>query len=389
MLSILGIASIALTVYTYFGYPVVLLLLRIFIRREKSKLSEDVHGVSIIIACRNEENVIAEKIENTLSLKWKQKSLKQALKDKDNSVQVIVASDASDDSTHLIVEAYSELGIELISLSERQGKEAAQKKALNFANNEIILFTDAKVVLDDDALNVLTEYFRDSSIGAVSSCDRVVDEKGQSGEGSYVKYEMFVRDLESNLYSLIGLSGSCFAVRKELTSNFPTSIPSDFCMLIETRKQGFRGVSARDLVAQYAAVNSPLQEFDRKVRTVLRGMASVWHYRNELIINNDKLFLFQIISHKLLRWAVPFLIICSFISSLAFCFDSLFWLIIFLAHILLFGLWFKGHLDPDSRNNIIVKICFFFVLTNYSILIAWFRFLRGDRQVLWNPSQKG
>lgn len=389
MSAVVGFIAIVGILYAYVGYPIVLYVLGFFKKKQETYTTSPISGITIIIACRNEEKAITEKLENTLSLKWKNKTLSHILKNQDSEVQVIVASDASDDTTHSIVDAYRSFGVELAALKEREGKEAAQKNALRFTRHEVVLFTDTKVLLDEDVLERVSEYFMNPRVGAVSSVDRVIDERGQSGEGAYVLYEMAVRNLESSLYSLVGLSGSCFAVRKCVTSHFPTTVPSDFCMLIEARKQGFRGIHGADIEARYAAVHSPQKEFDRKVRTVVRGMRSVWQYRNEFFLPHDKLLLFQIISHKVLRWLVPFFVLISFVSSMVSCFDSLFWLLIFLSHIALFGLWYKGHLDPDSRMQIVVKICFFFVLSNYSIAVAWLKFLRGDTHSVWNPSDKG
>lgn len=394
MLAIIGILSVVGVFYAYFGYPMVLLLLAQKPFNKKNETSnQEFLGVSIVVTCRNEEAVINDKLENTLSILISNKSIEDELKSSEPKVQVIVASDASDDSTHDIVNTFSARGVELVAMSERRGKESTQKAALNSVKFPIVIFTDAKVFLQADSVNQIIKCFNDPTVGAVSSRDKVVDEYGKSGEGAYVAYEMWIRKVETQVYSLAGLSGSCFAVRKSVTSNFPENVPSDFCMLIEARKQGMRGVHADNVIAEYRAVASDQAEFERKVRTVVRGMRSVWLYRNEIFRLNDKttdrFLAFQIFSHKICRWLVPFFVIGAFLSSLVLCMTSMFWMLLFLGCILLFGLSGKGLIDPASRDSLIVKLCFFFVLTNLGILYAWLRFLTGDSQVIWNPSNKG
>ena len=389
LVSLFGTLCLFFLVYSYFGYPLVVYILGFVIKKKPVVSTTSQEGISIVIACRNEEGIIAEKLDNTLGLIWKGRPVSEHLLAPNSDLQVIVASDSSDDRTHEIVQSYKERGVELHSTLERNGKESAQKNSLQFVRNEIIVFTDAKIFLQEDVLTNISNHFKDQTIGAVSSRDRVVDEHGKSGEGAYVKYEMWVRRLETKMYSLVGLSGSCFAVRKQVTNNFPENIPSDFCMLIEARTQGLRGVHADNVIAEYRAVVSDQAEFNRKIRTVVRGMNSVWAYRINILKSEDKLLPFQIFSHKICRWLVPFFVIGAFLSSFILMLASGFWLTVFLGFLILFGLAFKGHLDPASRENILVKLCFFFTLTNLGIFFAWGKFLKGDSQVVWNPSQKG
>lgn len=390
MLSIVAILSILGISYSYFGYPLVLVVINFFIKHKRASDSfSKPDSATIIITCRNEEGIIAEKLENTLALKIGKNTVLEELKNPNSKVQVIVASDASNDDTHAIVEGYESIGVMLVKLDQRKGKESAQKEAIKYAEHPIIVFTDAKIFLASDILNNILEEFSDPSVGAVSSKDKVIDQGGTSGEGAYVKYEMWIRKLETKIYSLVGLSGSCFAVHKDITSNFPTEVPSDFCMLIEARKSGLRGVHSDSVIAEYKAVVSSEAEFSRKVRTVVRGMRSVWLYKKDLYIPTDKFLLFQILSHKICRWLVPFFMIFSFVASFILFLNSVIWMLIFVGYVLLFGLALKGHLDAASRENIFVKLSLFLVLSNLGILIAWFKFLTGDKQVSWNPSVKG
>ena len=268
-MSLLFYISLFLLFYAYFGYPILLTYCAYFSKKNKHHCHDDSLDeptISIVITVRNEENVIREKIENTLALPYFGQNEK---------VQIIVASDASDDSTDSIVAEFANRDVLLVRSEERLGKETAQKKAIEHATGEIIIFSDAKIELDKKSLENFVQYFKDPSIGAVSSLDKI---KGGafagSGEGLYVQYEMWLRLLESKCSSVVGLSGSCFAVRKEHAQNLDTSIPSDFSLLLATIANKQKGIQANDVLAYYAPVANEEDEFERKIRTVLRGITT-------------------------------------------------------------------------------------------------------------------
>lgn len=170
----------------------------------------------IITAC-NEERRIADKLENTPHSDYPR-----------NKLQVIVASDGSTDETNEIVRSYAIHGIRLLAFPERRGKENAQKEALLRTTGEIIVFSDVATQLDSDGIIKIAN-FADPVIGCVSSVDRVIGRDGKPcGEGFYVRYEMWLRRLESEVHSLVGLSGFLFAARKEVCRDFSGDMQSDF-----------------------------------------------------------------------------------------------------------------------------------------------------------------
>ena len=205
--------SMALVVYTYAGYPLVLLLLG---RRRSPAVapSELAPRVTVVIAARNEADKIRRKIEHTLALDYPADRL-----------EILVASDASDDGTDAIVEEYADRRVRLVRAPQRNGKEHAQSLAIAVARGDVLVFTDAATLLEPLALRSLVRNFDDPTVGAVSTEDCLVDAAGNpTGEGLYVKYEMLVRRLESRFHSLVGLSGSCFAMRRALCQPWPTHL---------------------------------------------------------------------------------------------------------------------------------------------------------------------
>jgi len=197
MVEIFFIGSILLIFFTYFGYPVSLYLLSIFRRKivKKANLFPD---VTMIITAYNEERRIKDKLDNTLALEYP-----------GDKLQILVASDGSTDQTNAIVKEYEKNNIELLTIKKRRGKENAQKEAVEKAKGEVIIFSDVATLLDRGGLKEIVSNFGDCSVGCVSSEDRLIGRDGKpSGEGFYVRYEMWLRRLESKVNSLVGLSGS-------------------------------------------------------------------------------------------------------------------------------------------------------------------------------------
>lgn len=377
--------------YAYFGYP---LLLRILLEgkapRELPPGDVALPSLGIIITVRNEAAVIKEKIEATLKLFYSGKSVEEHLRSESSLVELLIASDASDDQTDEIVRSYADRGVKLVRLDERGGKETAQRAAVAELETDLIVFSDAKIQLAGNVLERFASYFRDPEVGAVSSTDRVISDEGESsGEGFYVRYEMWLRELESRFYSLVGLSGSCFAVRAKLAENLATDIPSDFALLIEAQKNGFRGVHAPDVIASYKAVRTEKEEFKRKVRTVLRGITTFFARSEVMDVGTYGVFAWQIISHKLMRWLVPWCSLFAAISAFLLSPHSLFFHFVCLGIFAFCALAAFGYASPAARSNKFFKIPLFFLVTNAAIAVSWIKFWSGTRTVIWDPSAKG
>jgi len=395
MLNYIALISLISILYAYFGY---FFLLSYLSKKKKNMFVPSDLGVTeslvptsitIIIAAKNEEKHIEEKIINTLSLKAWDRTAREELLAENPRIQVIVADDSSTDLTAEIVKQFESVGVLLSTSNNNLGKEGAQKQAALLANNDIVLFTDTKVSLNELAINNTLKYFLDASVGAVSSTDFVIDETNSSGEGAYVKYEMKLRELESEVYSLVGLSGSCFAVRRQISSMIEHGIPSDFSLLMQAVKFGYRGVIATDVIGSYKAVQNIDKEFKRKVRTVLRGMTALAKHTEILDFSKYGFFSVQVISHKLYRWLVPWFFITLFVSTYFLSSCSGFWELIFSAQLILLLLAACGKILPETVKYLPVKISLFFVASNLGIFLAGVKLLQGAQIASWEPSRKG
>ena len=377
MLSFVFFMSIAFVFFAYFGYPLTLISLS---RNLSTTVEKETHlpSLTLIITACNEEGRIREKLENTLILDYPSGQL-----------QVLVASDGSADQTNSIVEEYSEHGFELLALEERKGKENAQKEAVAIARGDVIVFSDVATKIEPHGLKAIASNFADPTVGCVSSVDKVLGKDGEPcGEGAYVRYEMWLRALESKVTSLVGLSGSFFAARKEVCQDFSGEMQSDFRTVLNSMKLGLRGVSDPETIGYYPDVADNKREFNRKVRTVLRGQTVFFRNLEFLNFKRYGLFSYQYFCHKLMRWLVPFFLIFALLSNIVLAFQSAFYALILIPHLAFYGLAYWGHINPEMSERVYVKIPLYFLTVNLAILVAWYKYLTGNRMVMWTPSAR-
>jgi glycosyltransferase involved in cell wall biosynthesis len=367
--------SLIFIFYAYLGYPLLLAVVGIF-RQAVIYKGNITPMVSFIITAYNEDKRIKDKIENTLKLNYP--------KDK---LEVIVASDCSTDGTDEIIKSYQSQGIRLARAPERKGKENAQKYAVNAASGDILIFSDVATILEPDGISRIVSNFNDPSVGCVSSVDRFIGADGKiSGEGAYVRYEMFLRSLETKVNTLVGLSGSFFAARKEVCRNWAVDLQSDFNTLLNSVKLGLRGVSDPESIGYYKNIADESREYDRKVRTVLRGISVFMKSLPLLNPFKYRIFSWQLFSHKLCRWLVPFALIIALASNILLISKSILYFFTFILQLGFYSISLLGMSGIIKKS--FLKIPSFFVIVNLSILSAWYRYFKGERLIAWEPSQR-
>ena len=287
-----------LSVYSYFLYPLILKILP-----ERKSADTDVDSqpdlelpfLSLIITVHNEAGRIRVKLDNTLKNDYPPELR-----------EIIVASDFSTDETDDIVTSYADKGVRLVRADERKGKEYAQLCAIRESRGEILVFSDVATQIPVEALRILAMRFADKHVGALSSEDQFISNDGRVvGEGAYVKYEMWLRRLESNRAGLVGLSGSFFAARREVCEDWDIFCPSDFNTALNSAKHGLVAITCPDVVGIYNDVQDSSLEYRRKMRTVIRGITAIARHPEVLNPFRMGLFAFQVWSHKIMRWGVP------------------------------------------------------------------------------------
>jgi len=362
--------------YSYLWYPVLLVMLPA--RRGDLAASPAPRKIAIVVAARNEAAKIAGKLDNTL-----------ALEQVGVDLDLIVASDASDDGTDSIVRQYSDRGIRLVRSPVRKGKEHAQGLAIASTDADLLVFTDAGTILPKDALVHLLDAFRDPTVGAVSSVDRFITEDGTiQGEGAYVRYEMWLRDLESRFYSLVGLSGSFFAARRDVCRMWDDRVQSDFGTALSCVQLGVRAVSDRRVIGYYRNITDSRKEYQRKVRTVTRGMGSLRIRAEVLNVFRYGWFSFEIFSHKIMRWATPWFLVCALLANAAVVSQNPLYGILFAAQVALYLFPLASRVAPGLRQVGPIRIGIYFVEVNVAILHASLLTLSGRTILTWEPSKR-
>lgn len=370
-------SSLGLLLYPVIGYPLVLLALSLF--RNRPVIRAPFPGkVSVIITAYNEEKNIADKIENTLNQDFPKDRL-----------EIIVASDCSTDRTDEIVRSYASRGVILSRADHRGGKEYAQKCALEKATGDVIVFTDVGTRLEPDGVSRITSNFADPSVGCVSSEDRFINLDGKvSGEGLYVRYEMWLRQLESRVNSLVGLSGSFFAARANVCAGIRPDTQSDFQTLLNAVRLGYRGVADPRSIGYYADLAAPQNELRRKVRTVLRGMTSLSENRALLNPIRYGLFSFQLFSHKILRWSVPLLLVLLFVASAGGFYQGKPLMFAFMLQVVAYAIAGITLLSKSLSSRGPLRLARYALISNIGIFIAWLKFLNGEKMTAWEPSKR-
>ncbi len=363
--------------YSYFCYPALLIILPP--RKIDQRVPAiPVRQVAIVIAARNEASKIVEKLDNTL-----------ALERANIELDLMVASDASDDTTDSIVLSYADKGIRLVRSPVRKGKEHAQGLAIAATDADLIVFTDAGTLLPKDVLLHLLEAFTDPTVGAVSSVDRFITPDGTlQGEGAYVRYEMWLRDLETRFHSLVGLSGSFFAARRSVCQKWDNRVQSDFGTALSCVQLGMRATSDKRVIGYYRNISDTSKEYQRKLRTVTRGMGSLRIRAEVLNVFRYGRFSFEVFSHKVMRWATPWFLLGALGTNAALAVQHSFYRVLLVIQLAFYLSPVAMRLAPGLRKIGLARIAVYFVEVNVAILHAALLTLTGRTILTWEPSKR-
>lgn len=363
--------------YTYVGYPLLLALLSFFRRRPVCR-GEYQPFVSVVITAYNEERDLAAKLENTLALDYPPKLL-----------EILVASDCSTDRTDEISREFATRGVRLHRQRARLGKTAAQNAAVELARGDVILFSDATTLYQPNVLRMMMPNFADVTVGCVAGRLIYVDPADSSvGRGalSYWNYETLIKRRESRIGSLIGASGCLYAVRRSAYVPLYHEACSDFIIATKMVEQGLRAVYEPDAICTEETNAQIKKEMKMRVRVIAQTFTDLWRHRAMMNPLRSGFYAVQLLSHKVMRYAVPHLLIALLATSAILAPGSNFYLI---ALILQLGCYLSAFaawaLDRAGVHNRLLALPQYFLLANVASLIACCQFLRGERYARWEP----
>jgi len=371
------IAAMAMMAFIYVGYPALMFALSLILKRPVRR-DDITPRVSVIIAAYNEERDIEAKLKNTLALDYPRYRM-----------EIIVGSDCSTDRTDEIVRSFSEQGVILRRQPERFGKNVAQNRAAKAASGEILIFSDATTMYEPDAIRKIVRSFADPEVGCVAGQLIYMDASSSVvGRGcrSYWGYEKFLRRCESDVGSLVGVSGCLYAVRRICHAQLASDMIDDFAIAAEIHLRGLRTVYEPEAIAVEDANRRARDEFRMRVRVVNQTLSALNRYLHTLDPFRHKLFVFQIISHKAMRYVIPFLLIAALAAS-GLAGDSVDWLrFAFRGQLALYGAAIIGGAGERLKVRLgPLAIPYYFVLVNAASLVAFLKVLRGETYVTWEP----
>ena len=305
ILEVLFWILMGIVIYTYVGYAVVLYLLLFFKRlffkkKENNKIDEtNLPEVTLLICAYNEEDVIAEKMKNTLAINYPKDKFK-----------IVWATDGSNDRTNELLAQYKEVTV--LFRPERKGKTAALNRAIEFIKTPIVIFTDANTYINSEAVREIATCFEEKKVGCVAGEKRIEvrseDGIAAGGEGFYWKYESALKRWDGELYSAMGAAGELFAIRTELFEKMSEdTLLDDFILSLRIVQRGYKIAYCDKAYAIENGSANLEEEKKRKIRISAGGLQSIWRLRSLMNIFKYGVISFQFISHRVLRWSItPF-----------------------------------------------------------------------------------
>lgn len=366
--------AFGLVVYVYVGYPLILFLLAQVASKPVRK-APITPSVTMIIAAYNEEDAIAAKLDNTLALDYPPGLL-----------EILVASDGSTDRTNTIV-ARDYAGRATLLALPRGGKTVGQNQAAAAARGEVLVFSDATTMYDRNALRALVANFADPSVGSVGGDVRYTAEGGAvAGRGRqlYWNYEAAIRRWESRLFTVIGATGCIYSLRRALYVALDPAVISDFVQPAKALLRGYRSVVEDDAGAYEVAESKAMgDELRRRARVVLRGLRGVGYMPEILNPVRHPWLCAQIVSHRLLRWAVPLFLLAALVANACLVSTPL--------YALLFGLqlaFYAAAIAALLLDRIQIRlpglfVPLYFCLINVAPLVALWLLIKGEKKVFW------
>jgi len=374
-----------LVFYSYFLFPFILKLLAGKRTIKASTFSaEELPMVSVLISAHNEEKFIGEKIGSVLRGDYPL-----------DKVEILVGSDASTDQTNAILLQLGETNptLRLFLYEERKGKPGIINRLAIEAKGEILVISDANVMLAHDTLRELIRYFKEKRIGLVDS--RLISTGIKRGgismqEKFYTNREVSIKHHESVLWeSMMGPFGGCYALRKSLYKPVPDHfLVDDFYINMSVLEQGAACIS--NILARVSedVSNNPWEEFRRKKRISAGNYQNLFRFRS-LLVKGKSGVGFCFFSHKALRWIIPFLGIITLSISTILGLKSIFYLLLALLQLLVFFTPVIDHiLRKIGIQSIPLRFISHFVLMNAALLAGFFRYSRGIRNNVWQPTSR-
>ena len=390
MLEIIFWICLALVIYTYVGYGVLLYFLvrikRLFAGQSVQSAvdEENLPEVTFLVCAYNEQDTVEMKIKNSRDLDYP--------KDK---LHLVWVTDGSNDKTNELLAQYDD--VEVMFEPQRRGKTAALNRGLALVKTSIVIMTDANTFVNKGAVREVVRLMSDPKVGCVAGEKRVLakteGEIAAEGEGLYWKYESALKRLDSELYSAMGAAGEFCAVRKELCKPMPNNtLLDDFIMSMLIVKQGYRIAYTSDAYAMEFGSASLEEEAKRKRRIAAGGLQSIWWLKDMMLPWKNAVVAFQLTSHRFLRWSITPVALMALIPlnvALIFTNGGTLYNIIWYLQILFYAAAYLGYaMASKGKKNKLLYIIYYFLFMNINVFRGMIYLMRNGNTGAWEKVKR-
>lgn len=383
---------IAVVIYTYIGYGILLYLLvkikRMFAgKKVAGKNAPYEPEVTLFIAAYNEKDYVADKMKNSLSLDYPTDKLR-----------IVWVTDGSDDGTPELLKQYPQATV--LHEPGRNGKIGAMNRGMKLVNTPIVIFSDANTMLGKESIRRIVRLFETPTVGCVSGEKRIIDKEEDvasgAGEGLYWKYESALKKWDAELYSVVGAAGELFAIRTELYREVEKdTLLDDFIISLRVAQEGYTIQYDPEAYAVETASANVKEELKRKIRISAGGIQSVVRLRSLLNVFKYGTLSFQYISHRVLRWTLtPLCLLLLIPAGFALAWSEglfstgvyalLFWMQLAFYLAALTG-WF---LENRSTSIKVLFVPYYFFIMNLSVVLGFMRYMKKAQTVNWERSKR-
>jgi cellulose synthase/poly-beta-1,6-N-acetylglucosamine synthase-like glycosyltransferase len=384
--------AVGLLLYTYFGYPFLLLAaasviqilrdLRFLFRRD-SRRTEPVTdaalpAVSLVIPAYNEEAVIAAKLDNCLALDYPK-----------DRIEILVGSDGSDDRTNEIVRSYADRGVVLAAYYERRGKPSVINDTVARSEGDVVVLTDATTMIEPDALRKIVRHFDDREIGGVNGELRFVSpEDSHRGEGWYWKYEVMIKFMENRFGVVLGSSGALCAVRKAVFRPIPANcICDDLLITLNVMLDGYRAVYDPEARSTEETAASVEMESSRRER-IGAGNLQTLGWTLPLLDPRRGWVAPCYLSHKILKWLTWALMLVAFLANVLLL-GELLYIVLFFLQLTFYATAALDALDVRLPVlSAVGHVTRYFVAMHLGLCRGFFRYIFRTQDVAWEREHR-
>jgi cellulose synthase/poly-beta-1,6-N-acetylglucosamine synthase-like glycosyltransferase len=378
-LAIIFWVLLAIPVYAMLLYPLLMLAIAKVVRYRFQK-EPITPRVSLIVAAYNEEKSIAEKLENSLALDYPRELL-----------EIIVASDSSDDRTDEIVRSFADRGIKLVRTEGNLGKSATLNEAVRQSTGEILCFSDATGMWSREAIRAMVEHYADPRIGCVSGWVAYHYDRSAAAEGFkvYQRFVMALRRAEASMAAHCNAPGSIHSIRRSAFCPLPAATFGDMVDPYHTAVAGLRTAHEDRAISWEESRVRVGDEWQARKRICLRAWTFLFYALRRFPILRSPAYCFQVVSHKFCRWVVGPLMIPLFVLNALLLREHWIYQVLFGGQIAYYGATLVGL--ALARRQIRVpglSGLVFYNSVNFCYLVTLLEFLCGKRVARWRPNRE-